>query len=176
MERNIKKINFMLMLLPFVLVMISCEKNDEEADECEKTKWNEAIHYNVMPKIRVLGDNIPGYDLKEAKLITYTGSIKKYYCKDNGSTSFVYSPGEFYPEFIEEEYWKGGFFIAESYGFFFNNDEDYLKVNLELEAIFDNFTSYKTRISLKVKPSEIFIDIDNIKEYFYIDLTSETDW
>jgi hypothetical protein len=129
-----------------------------------------------MPRVRVLGGEVDGRDLKDAIMVTYKGHISKFYCKDNKSTQFNYSPGEFYPEFIEEEYWTGGFLIGQTFGFLLKNDEDYVKYYLEFEAIFDEFTSYKMTTVGKVKYPDIFMSIDDMKQFFYVDITNDLIW
>lgn len=165
------------LLFPAMFVLINaCSDKEDESDECEKTKWDQAKQVNVIPRVRVLGDNISDYDLKDAKLITYNGIITKYYCKDNPSQSFNYSMREFYPEFIEDENWTGGFYIGDAYGFKFQNDEDYLQVFIEFEAVFDNFTSYCAFVRIKVKYGDIFRSIDDLREFYYVDLTDGLSW
>lgn len=165
------------LIIPAMLLLLhACDDKEDEADECEKTKWDQAIQVNVIPRVRVFGDNINDYDLKDAKLITYHGSITKYYCKDNPSQTFNYSMREFYPEFIEDENWAGGFYIGDAYGFKFQNDEDYLQVFLSFEAIFDSFTSYCAFVRFKVKHGDIFRSIDDLREFYYVDLTDDLGW
>lgn len=172
-----RKTVIITLLFPMMLVsLLACSDKEDPPDECEKTKWDQAVQVNVIPRVRVLGDNINDYDLKDAKLITYNGIITKYYCKDNPSQSFNYSMREFYPEFIEDENWTGGFYIGDAYGFKFQNDEDYLYVSLSFEAVFDSFTSYCAFVRIKVKYDDIFRSIDDLREFFYVDLTDGLSW
>ncbi len=177
METIIKKISFAFIFLGMVFLIAACkEDNQEELDECEETKWPEPKHYHVQPKIRVYINKIQGFDLKNAEVVHYSGATQKIYCPDVESTLFQYTPSEFYPEFIEEQYWSGGFLIGESFGFFFNNDMDYLDVYLSFHVYFNNFDHFTGDKLIKVKPDDIYKDINNLKDFFFFDITSDIYW
>ena len=164
-----------LLFIALLFVLVACEKDsdeDLEREECEATAWSEAKHYDVMPKVRVLVDTINGFCLKDAKLIGYDGVISKYYCKNNISGTFHYTPSQFYPEFIEEEYWTGGFLIAEAYGFNFQNDLDYLDYHITFEAVFDDFNIFHASFDGEVMYNDIYTSIDELKQFFYVDINS----
>jgi hypothetical protein len=164
------------MLVIFVLFSFAGCLKDKSHEACELTKLPQSLHFNVQPKLRVLENSLPDQqELKKALEIQFTGSVRKYYCSGDHSEPFIYN-SSFDPWAIDQAYWTGGFLVGKAYGFNIDNEEDYIYSSVKLAAsFFDGFT-YTAQINTLTYKDDIFKDIDNLKDFFFIDVTSETVW
>ena len=163
-----------LVALMLTFTISGCQK-DKSSEACSLTELPSTLNFNVTPKLRVLGSDIPYEELKEALEIKFAGSIRKYYCSGHQSGEFVYN-STFDPWAIEQNLWTGGFFVGKAYGFDFQNSEDYLYPTITLTAVFASGHTFRAQINTLVYKDDIYTDIDYLKEFFYIDVTNSTTW
>jgi len=162
-----------IILVVFLLTSSTCglDKEDEEGI-CEQSQM-EKVHLNIQPKLNVSASSLPeNRILKEAELLTFTGTIKKYHCLGNWSEPFSLNSTHD-PRAIDAAYWSAGFFVGTAYGFDLDNTYDYVLIDYQLIATFPDgakFSIEKSQRGFYWEQDEndtqrILWDINALKHY-----------
>ena len=171
----IKTRNLILLFVSLLLVfsMSSCQEDDE--DECEETKWAQAINYNVQSKLKASEAHLPDDKvLKEAVDMQVIVHICKIHCGGfQGPTMSATSNHD--PRAISEDNWLYGFYVGKVLGFDFDNDMDYLTLSGSITASFEDGSQYRTD-ALSVYITKPPWAHDWTKDYFYVTLKSTDVW
>lgn len=136
-----------IILVASLLTSSTCGLEKEEEEEiCAQTQM-EKVHLNIQPKLNVSASSLPeNRILKEAELLTFTGTIKKYHCLGNWSEPFSLNSTHD-PRAIDMAYWTAGFFVGSVYGFDFDNTYDYVFIEYQLIAKFPDGAKFAIELS-----------------------------
>lgn len=157
----------------FIFSLPSCTKDEE--DECEKTKWEQTINYNVQAKLKAAQAHLPDDRiLKEATNMECIVHIYKIHCGGfQGPTMSATTNHD--PRAISEDNWLYGFYIGKILGFDFDNDKDYLTLSGSITATFEDGSQYKTN-SMSVPVTAPPWAHDWTRDYFYVNIQSTAVW
>lgn len=113
-------------------------------DPCKKTKWETSEEPVIIVTAKcnvtsIVHNNIT-YKISEASEVSFTGTITKYYCGDKKSGSFDFST-TIYP--IGGTLSLDKVKVGGPYQFTFQNDNDYLLVNLRMRVVFPDGTVFR---------------------------------
>jgi hypothetical protein len=175
----IRTVNIILIVFLFTSSTCGLDKEDEEGI-CEQSQM-EKVNLNIQPKLNVSASSLPeDRILKEAELLTFTGTIKKYHCLGNWSEPYSYNSTHD-PRAIDMENWSAGFFVGTVYGFDFDNTYDYVLIDYQLIAKFPDGAKFAIELSQsgfywlqdENDPRRILWDI-NVQKHYVMCFTLES--
>ena len=163
------------LFLSIFIIVSGCEP-EPELDPCLATKWEQAKEYEIKLAVHIsaTNPNLPGGSAGSLKpedfqSMVVSGTIEKVECSD--STSGPFNLGNSYidryvdypaPIDISGSYWIGHVVYVVD----FDNDKDYLDLNLAVKITMADGQSYICNYSHKVYSEEIVLVSGEM--YFYV--------
>jgi hypothetical protein len=161
--------------IPLLSVLLSCIGCGDkiEVDPCDQTKWPQAKEYEIKLAVRILSSNLtlPGSSDKPEDFINMAvnGTIEKVECNEentgpvNLGNSYI-AKGIDFPAPVDEpkSYWIGHVV----YVYEFDNDQDYINLNLSVKITMQDGQSYMCTVKKKISDQDI--KMVPYEMYFYI--------
>jgi hypothetical protein len=171
-----------IFFLSIFITLGGCEPDAEE-DTCLKTKWMLVKEYEIKLAVHVTDANplLSGGSLGSQKPADFekmqvSGTIEKIECSDSTSgpvnlgNSYI-TKGIDYPAPIDvpKAYWIGHVV----YVYVFDNDEDYLTLNMTVKITMKDDQSYTCNVSKKIYYEQIEIVPGAMYYYILLDIYSD---
>ena len=171
-----------IFLLALLLLPAGCGEKIEQ-DPCQLTQWNLPKEYEIKLAVHIKDSNLPlsggsGGSKKPADFqnMVVSGTIEKIECSD--STSGPVNLGNTYitkdvdytaPIYVSDSYWIGHVV----YVYKFDNDEDYLNLNLTVKITMNDGQSYTCNVPFKIYGDHIELVPGEAYYYVLLDVYSE---
>jgi hypothetical protein len=179
---KIIKFSGKIILLAFLLTIGSCEP-EPIVNPCLTTKWTLAKEYEIKLAVHIssTNPNLPGGSAGSIKpedfqAMVISGTIEKFECSDSASgpvnlgNSYVDKDIDYpAPVEVSGSYWIGHVV----YVYEFDNDVDYLNLNLSVKITMIDGQSYTCSYSQKVYSDEIVLVPGEMYYYVLLDIYSE---
>ena len=171
-----------ILFLAIFITLGGC-KPEPDPDPCLNTKWPQAKEYEIKLAVRVMDTNplLPGGSVGSQKPADFermqvSGTIEKIECND--STSGPVNLGNTYitkgvdypaPLDVSNAYWIGHVV----YVYVFDNDGDYLKLDLTVKITMMDGQSYMCNVSDKIYGEQIKLVPEEMYYYVLLDIFSD---
>jgi hypothetical protein len=170
------------LILSIFITLGGCEP-EPEVDPCLTTKWTLAKEYEIKLAVHIKDSNplLPGGSSGSQKpsdfqQMVVSGTIEKVECNDSTSgpvnlgNSYI-TKGVDYPAqiYVSGAYWIGHVV----YVYEFDNDEDYLNLNLTVKITMGDGQSYTCNVPDKIYGEQIELVPGEMYYYVLLDIYSE---
>lgn len=170
------KNKILILLAAFSFFTFSCVV--EEQDACKETEMPEVQEPVIYIALALDNDVMPHVSdtLYNASELYVNGRITKIYCGGEVSSSFTFNPSFNLASMADEDIYEG-FYLPQPYQFKFENDEDYVQLDMQLTLVFGNGHEYESPgFSIDYRYNDLFFDVNYFQKYIKMEIPAGTDW
>lgn len=170
------KNKILILLSAFSLLTFSCVV--EEQDACKETEMPVVQEPVIYIALALDNDVMPHLNdtLYNASELNVNGRITKIYCGGEVSGSFTFNPSFNLASIAEQDIYDG-FYLPQPYQFKFENDEDYVQLDMQLTLVFGDGHEYESpAFTINYHYSDLLFDVDYFQKYIKIEIPAGTEW